>query len=179
MKSETMDRFLDLMTEVELKREEPLIPYGKFDDNVYVVKSGIMRSVYFDGLKETTYSFSLPGTIMISYYSYYLHESTFFQLEACCDSIVMKVAKKPFVELTEQSNDFAQWLLRLSAAQLWIYEKKLSVMNGKAKERFESLIKNRPEILESVPAKIIASYLGIAPEYLSRLKSALRIKQKK
>ncbi len=170
MEDETMDRFIALMTEVELKAGEALIPYGKFDDNVYILKDGIMRTIYFDGLKEITYSFALPGTMMISYYSYYMRSPSFFQLEACCDSVMMKVTKREFVELIRQSNDFAQWIIWLSTAQLWIYEKKLSVVNGDAKERFESLLKNRPEIIEKVSAKIIASYIGITPQYFSKLK---------
>lgn len=174
MKEETMDRFIDLMSEqVELKDSEPLISYGRFDDSVYVLKDGIMRTVYFDGLKETTYTFSLPGTVIISFYPFYMREPSFFQMEACCDSVVMKISRRKFVELIEQSSDFARWIAWLSMAQLWIYEKKLAVVNGDAKERFEALIKNRPEILEKVSAKIIASYIGISPEYLSRLKRQL------
>jgi CRP-like cAMP-binding protein len=171
MKDETMERFLGLMTErQELKGGETLIPYGKFDDNVYVLKSGIVRFVYFDGAKETTFGFSSPGTVMISYYPFYRREPSFFQLEACCESVVMKIPKAKFTKLIEESNDFAQWVLWLWAAQSCLNEKKLAVVNGDAKERFESLVKNRPEIIEKVPKKIIASYIGITPEYLSRLK---------
>jgi CRP-like cAMP-binding protein len=179
MSDETMDMFFGLMTEVELKGGEPLIPYGRFDDNVYILKRGIMRTVYFDGLKEITYSFALPGTMMISYHSYYMRTPSFFQLEACCDSVLMKITKREFVQLMQQSNDFAQWIIWLSAAQLWIYEKKLSVVNGDAKERFESLVKNRPEIIEKVSAKIIASYIGITPQYFSKLKRRYAPEMKK
>jgi CRP-like cAMP-binding protein len=171
MKDETMDRFLGLMTEqVELKEGEPLIPYGKFDNNVYVLKSGIIRSVYFNGCKEITYSFSSPGTVMISYYPFYMREPSFLQREACCESVAMKIRNADLVGLTEQSSDFAQWMLWISTAQLWLYEKKLSVVNGDAKERFCALIKNRPEIVKNVSSRIIASYIGITPEYLCRLK---------
>ena len=180
MKEETMDRFLALVTEqIELKDGEPLIPYGKFDDNVYILRSGIARSIYFDGSKEVTYSFALPGTIMISYYPFYMRDTSYFQIEACCDSVILKITKKDFFELTEQSNDFAQWVIWLLVAQLWIYEKKLSVVNGNARERFESLIKNRPEIMENVPFKTIASYIGITPEYYSRLKKRFAPKKVK
>jgi CRP-like cAMP-binding protein len=170
MKEETMDEFTGLMTEIELKDKEILVPYGKFDNNIYIVREGILRYVYFDGDKEVTFGFALPGTLMISYYSFYKRESSFFQIEACCHSSVMKVAKADFDELTERSNDFALWMLRLSAAQLWHYEQKLAVLNGEAGERLESLFKNRPEIIENVSSRILASYIGIIPSSLSRLK---------
>lgn len=40
------------------------------------------------------------------------------------------------------------------------------------RERFDAMIRNRPEIMENVPLRIIASYLGITPQYLSKLKNA-------
>jgi CRP-like cAMP-binding protein len=171
MADETMDKFLDLMTEVYFKNNEAIVPYGKFDNNIYIVKSGIVRYAYFDGLKEKTFGFALPGTMMISYHSYYHREPSFFQIESCNESVVVKITRTNFDNLMKESNDFAQWMLRLSSAQLWQFEMKLAVVNGTAKERFKALIKNRPEILENVSAKIVASYIGITPQYLSKLKS--------
>ncbi len=177
---ETLDKFVGLMTESrELKTGEALIPYGKFDNNVYVLRSGIIRSVYFDGLKETTHAFAMPGTVVISYYSFYMREPSFSQMEACCDSVVMKITKDKFEELIRQSHDFAQWMMWMSMSQLWFYEKKRTVLNGDAKERFESLVRNRPEIIEKVQAKIIASYIGITPQYLSTLKRQFMLKSRK
>jgi CRP-like cAMP-binding protein len=178
MKDETMDRFVELMSGMELKDKEVLVPYGRFDSNIYIVREGIFRYVYFDGTKEVTFGFALPGTLMISYYSFYKHESSFFQIEACCRSSVMKISKADFDELTERSNDFARWMLRLSAAQLWHYEQKLAVVNGGAGERLEALFKKRPEIIENVSSRILATYIGIIPSSLSRLKRQLMKKQR-
>lgn len=170
MGAETMDMFLGLMSEMKLRRKEALIPYGKIDSNVYVLKNGIMRFFYFDGEKEITFGFSSPGTVIISYYPFYMREPSFFHIEACCDSVVMKMSRRDFVGLIERSHDFSQWIAWISTAQLWLNEKKLMTVNGNAKERFESLLKNRPEILEKVAGKIIASYIGITPQYFSSLK---------
>lgn len=170
MREETMEKFLELMTEVELKRDEPLIPYGKTDSNIYILKSGIIRLVYFDGFRERTHAFALSGTVMISYYPFYGGEPSFCSMQACCDSVVMKIRRDKFVELMKRSHDFAQWMVWISSLQLYSYERKLSVVNGDARERFEALIKNRPEIIEKVQMKIIASYIGVTPQYLSTIK---------
>ncbi len=171
MKDETMDKFIGLLSEGQtLKEGEALIPYGKFENNLYVLKSGIMRLIYFDGLQERTFAFALPGTVMISYYSFYMRKPSFFQLEACCESVALKISRDKFLGLIQESGDFAQWILWMSMGQLWYYEMKLSVVNGNAKERFESLMKNRPEIIEKVQAKIVASYIGVTPQYFCTLK---------
>jgi CRP-like cAMP-binding protein len=180
MSEETMDRFLGLMTEIQLKDNEPLIRCGKLDTNIYVVKSGIMRHAYLDGLKEAIFAFSTPGTMIISWYSFYRRMPSFLQIESCGTTVVAKIAKSDFDALVEQSPDFARWWMRLLVAQHWCLEMKLDAVNGTtAKERFESLVRNRPEIPERVEARFIASYLGITPSYLSRLKQQFDFEQKK
>jgi CRP-like cAMP-binding protein len=178
MSDESMDSFMGLMTEVELKNNEPLIPYGKFDDNIYVLKEGIMRFAYFDGLKEMTFGFSSPGTVIIQYHSFYKREPSFFQVESCGRSTVMKVSRADFERLAKSSSDFLNWMFRISSLQLWLNERKLAVLNGTAKERFEALIRIRPDILKTVSSKVIASYIGVTPSSFSRLKRELTIAEK-
>ena len=167
------DEFIGAMTDIHLKNREVLIPYDKLDTNVYLQKSGITRYCYFDGEREKTYAFTTPGTLMISYHSHFLRKPSFYQFESCGESVVGKLSKKYLDEMIERSHEFAQWMLRISMGQLYANELKQSVVNGLAKERFMSLIKNRPEIMARVPMKTIASYLGVTPEYLYRLKKKL------
>ena len=170
MKGETMDRFLELMTEEHYKRNQPIIDYNELDDSIYVVKDGIVGIAYWDGFREKTHAFALSGSVLASYYALYKRESSFFKLYACCDSVVMKITKAQFLDLVDRSHDFAKWVMWISMGQLWLYEKKLAIINGDAKERFEALIMNRPEIIEKVSSKNIASYVGVTPIYLSKLK---------
>ncbi len=173
---ETMDRYVGLMTEARLRNHEPLIPYGKLDTNIYVLKSGIMRYLYFDGLTERTFAFAVPGTMLMSWSSLYMRQPSFMQLESCGDVVVMKVTKSDFDALTEQSHDFAKWMMRLFIGQHHALEQKLGEVNGTAKERFESFFRNRPEIVGNVESKAIASYIGVTPSYLCRLRSRFRKK---
>lgn len=179
MSDQTMDTFLGLMTRFELKRHKALIPYDKVDDNVYVVKEGIIRIAYFDGLREVTFGFGLPGTLLISYFGLGEGQPAFCKLVACCDSVVMKVSKADFFDLVARSHDFARWMVAMSLNQLLHHEKKLQVVNGDAKERLDSLVEHRPEIIENVSSRIVASYIGITPQYLSALKRTLANKSKK
>ena len=171
-----MDLFLSKMTEVRLKNKEALIPYGKLDTNVYILKEGIVRMLYHEGENDRTHAFALPGTMLLSWHSYYMRYPAFMQLEACTDSTLMKISKKEFDDLIESSPEFAQWILSISMIQLYTYERRLSVISGSAKERFIGLITDRPILMEKVSQGIIASYLGITQSYLSSLKKQLLYK---
>lgn len=170
---EIIDKLLDGMEEIPLKPNDILIMSGKVDGNIYVVKEGVVRYSYMNGLREMTFAFALPGTMIMSMFSYYFHQPTFYQIEACCESVAVKITKQKFDSLVAESHDFAQWALRMAYGQLCFFEMKNCVINGDAKERFLSLVKNRPEIMEKVPLKFVASYLGITQSYLSRLKKQL------
>lgn len=57
--------------------------------------------------------------------------------------------------------------------QMFFMEFKNSVFMGNARERYLQLLAKRPEIIRHVYLKIIASYLGVTPNYLSNLRRSL------
>lgn len=176
MSDKLFERFIGLGTEIHLKDKEELIPYGKFDPNVYVQKSGILRACYFDGNSEKTFGFSSPGSIMMSYHSFFMHRPSFFQFVSCGDTVVLKIMKKDLNELVESSHEFAKWMLSVQYMELYYNEFKCSAITGYAKDRYRLLVQKRPEILSLVSVKIIASYLGVTPNYLSWLKKISSVK---
>lgn len=171
---DVLNLFLGMMKTVQVKAGEALIYGGAKDDSIYFVKEGIMCYRYFDGSKEKTHVFAMPGTMMVSWHSYYMNLPSFYHVEACCDSVVLKLSKNDFDALIDRYHVFAKWISRMLFCQMYFFEMKTSVIQGSAKERFISLIKNRPEIMEKVQLKIIAEYLGITQSYLSRLKKNLK-----
>jgi hypothetical protein len=72
------------------------------------------------------------------------------------------------------SHEFTRWLSAIHEAQCYFNEFKHVAIIGSAKERYRTLVEKRPEVLARVPLKIIASYLGVAPNYLNYLKKKLR-----
>lgn len=169
-----LDRLLASATEVRIRPGHTLVGYGRLDDNIYIIKEGIVRVAWFDGTNERTYGFAMPGTMMISYHCYYMRQPSFFQFEACRRHVTaLKITKKELDSLVDSSHEVAKWMLHLSLGQLHINEVKLSAINGTARERFEGMIKNRTEIMSGVSMRTVASYLGITPAYLCRLKKEL------
>lgn len=58
----------------------------------------------------------------------------------------------------------------MAQCQIFFFEMKNRIIAGTAKERYISFLKNRPDILNQVQLKIIASYLDVTPQYLSKLR---------
>ncbi len=151
-----------------------IIEMGKTCPDVFIVKDGIIRVWDFDGEKERTFGFGLPGTIFESKHSFVMHGPSYYQVETCCQSTILRIPEKEFWKTVESDHSFAIFMLHNAYGELYSHEfKESTVNNGTAKERFEAMLKYRPVILEKVPQKIIASYLGITSEYFSMLKRRL------
>lgn len=151
-----------------------IIEMGKTCPDVFIVKDGIIRVWDFDGVKERTFGFGLPGTIFESKHSFVMHGPSYYQVETCCPSTILRIPEKEFWKTVAEDHSFAIFMLHNAYGELYSHEfKESTINNGSARERFEAMLKYRPIILEKVPQKIIASYLGITSEYFSVLKRRL------
>lgn len=169
-----VDSFIDLGTVVEYGPGEAITAEGSVDPGVYMLVEGIIRSWCWDGIVEKTAYFGTPGTMCVSFHSYLMGQAAPNTHEACCRSLLLRVSRESFNRLIDESHDFAKWALVNAQQQLYFFERKNRLIQGSARERYESLLKNRPEVARNVPLKMIASYLGITPQYLSRLRARMR-----
>lgn len=171
---EIIDKFLSYTEEIKVRPKERLIDYGCINTNVYCIKDGIIRLFHIEDSKERTYGFATPGTIITSLHSYYLRQPAFIMAENCnSDAEVLRISKAQFDRLMEESHEFSRWMFNIAMGQLYTCEHKLSLINGTAKDRYLAIMKNRPDIIKVVPSNVIASYLGVTPQYLCHLKSEL------
>ncbi len=169
---ETMFRTLiDLGKRLKLKRREAIIKEGEVSDNMYIIVNGVMRIYYLDGNQEVTHAFGSNGTMVHPMHCYYKHLPSPDTYEACCPTELLMISREDFNNLSMNDDNFARWLLSISQLQLFHFELRRKVIRGDATERYRKLVVHRPEILQKVPLKIIASYLGITPEYLSNIRS--------
>ncbi len=173
MPDELVDRFIGASTEVCLKDKEVLIPYGKVDTNLYIQKAGILRSCYYNGENEKTYGFSSPGGPILCYHSTLWGRPSVIQIVSCGESTVLKISKEKLDELMKSSHEMVQWVLLLYSMQPYATEYKCTVISETPSQRYLWLFDNRPEIIERVPSKILASYLDVTPSHLSYLKRTL------
>ena len=147
-----------------------MIEAGKINTNVYLIKEGILRISYLCDAREVTFGFGGPGSFLLSPHSFYMNRPAFVQVDTCKNgAVVLCMTRSRFYELMESHHEFARWMFDIAIYQIFGFEMKASLISGSAKERYISLIRNRPEVLRYISKKNIASYLDVTPEYLSRI----------
>lgn len=170
-KGRGIDELLELAHEEVYTRGQAIIREGSKCPDIYIVTRGIVRFADLDGDRERTFAFALPGSIVMSKHSFVMDLPSYYRVEACCDTNVLVIDRDDFWALLERNHDLALWMLKYAYGECYYQEyKNASVHNGTAADRYRRMLNDRPEITDRVPQKMVASYLGVTPEYLSKLK---------
>lgn len=133
------------------------------------MESGLLRSYSIDETgKEHIYMFGAEKWLVADICEPDIPCQLF--IDAIEDSVIQVATKE---ELLQTTPDVRPLLRRLNKMQSRI----IMLMSSSAKERYEHFVKTYPNIIQRVPLKMIASYLGITPEALSRVRHELAQKK--
>jgi CRP-like cAMP-binding protein len=159
---------------------EPLTVYknniveeqGKTPEYLYFIARGYMRLFYYDnnGDEATTY-FGIPGTFIASFLSFIHAKQASENVECITDCELVRIARPNLVKLIDESESFKKLSLTIFEQAIATTEKRannLATLN--AEQRYKKFIEEQPLLLQNIPVQYIASYLGMKPESLSRIR---------
>lgn len=138
---------------------------------VYFVNKGILRSYYLKEGEEVTTQFYFPNSYCASYSSFLTRTKGRLNVDCLEDVELLALSFENVQHLYKTYPTFNTFGRRVSEfLYIEFYERFSSFMLDDAKSRYLDLMMKRPEVLKTVPNYMIASYIGITPESLSRLK---------
>lgn len=157
---------------IKISKGDLWVKEGKICDQVAYVQNGKLRVFYNDDSgNEVTCFFVLPDNFISSFTSFLTNTPTTENISAIEDTSLMTISKKELESLSDSIPKVHIWR-RIVAENLFItMEKRIAMLQSQtANERYERLIKENPDIILSVPLQYTASFLGITPQHLSRLR---------
>lgn len=165
---------LDCMEEVRFKKRELIVREGSKNSHLYLIKQGVWRGYYHKDGVDTTLWFASEGEAAFSVWGYVDNANSLINIETMSDSIAYRISRPELNQLFSSSIALANLGLRLMERQFLTQESSMiSAGSPRAKERYLTLIKEMPELLQHVPLKYIASYLWITPQSLSRIRAEI------
>ena len=167
---EIIDEMLSKCEILTFDTYDNIIDIGEIKPDIYILKTGVLQKVVVHNNQEITHNFGTEGTIFLSYSSFLLNQPSCIRISACCKCEVYKIKQEDFKELLNRYNEFSLWFLHVCLFQLYTYDYKSSMKQGDALSRYNKMMADRPEIFKQVPLKMIASYLGITQQHLSRIR---------
>jgi CRP-like cAMP-binding protein len=165
-------RFRDMFIESEIPPKTVLLHEGEIANQFHFIKKGCLRMWFNKEGKDITLQFFFEGQGVASIDSLISSQPSMFTIESIESTVLLSISKGHFEQLQqfypEVKEGFHEMLFQRfrNYAQLF-----LSRIKDSPQERYEDLIKNHPEIIKRVPQHYIASYLGITPISLSRIRN--------
>lgn len=124
------------------------------------------------GDSDITESFSFEGEIVVRFESLFTGRASRKGIQIMEDSELFAIDSVRFFALFDQYPELRQAFGKIVETSLVEFINRLeSIQFNTAEERYKSLIENTPDIIRRIPLKHIASYLGITPVSLSRIRA--------
>jgi len=124
--------------------------------------------------KEITFGFSFSGEFISAYDSFLTQTPSCYQLEALVDTKLWSISYKDLQEVYKNTTS-GNVIGRFIAEKLFLIKSKReqSLLNETSEQRYLNLFKERPNVIKQVPLKYIASYIGVTPQALSRIRKRI------
>jgi CRP-like cAMP-binding protein len=174
---ETQHHFSDLRECYDVKhvaKGEVLLREGEIEQYVTFVEKGLLRSYYLIDGKEFPMYFCRENCWISSYASFLMQIPGQYNVDALEDTTIIRLKYEMVMDAYRMIPAFSQFG-RLLAESLYmtLEEKNSDWLLKSPQERYEKILKTEPWILMRVPQYMIAAYLGITPEALSRIRRRL------
>lgn len=164
-----------LFSPKKLRRRQYILQQDDICKNLIFVEKGILRSYSIDSKgNEHIIQFAPEGWWISDVYSFLTGEAAVYNIEAIEDSELLLISKSSLDELYERVPKFERYFRLLSQANMVATHRRLTAtLSASADEKYLRLLSAYPNIVARVPQHMIASYLGITPETLSRVRKRI------
>lgn len=164
----------------KLRKRQYLLQEGEICKNLVFVAKGLLRTYNIDEKGSEHMSiFGWEGWWLSDFNSFLTGQPAVFNIDAIEDSELLMLSRNEYEALTLAVPVMDRYFRILYQNSLVTKERRLmSTITHSAEERYLQLLESSPQMAERIPQNLIASYLGIAPETLSRIKKNLLSKNR-
>jgi CRP-like cAMP-binding protein len=175
LNSQQITLVISKVTEVILEKDEYFSEAGKIPKQVGFVIEGVVRGCYYSNIgEEITRCFINESNLIVDYTNFEASSSSSEYLQACTDCKLLVFSK---VDWDELSSTIVGWdNIKNKMVQKCMFQKSRQspVISQDGTTRYLEFIKNYPSLVNRIPLAYVASYLGVTPQSLSRIRKNIR-----
>lgn len=173
--SESEWEFIASRLEVKTyKKKEFLIKSNTIENKIYFILEGVIRMFIDLPEKDITVDFGFPNNFISSYSSFLTQNPSVSCIQSLTKSKVIYITREDLDEIYKQTK-VGESIGRIFAEEFFRYKSKreLSFLIESPTERYLNLVKEQQQLIQEIPQKYLASYIGITPQALSRIRGKI------
>jgi CRP-like cAMP-binding protein len=172
---EDLDYVLPFYRTIDLDTNDHFLDFGAISKQIGFVDKGILRSYDIDKYdSEVTKYFIRQGQFVVDLESFYNNSPSESAIQAVVPTRIYAISRSNWSKVSEEIPKLFILSKSLTEATLLNKIKDNDFLNyGTARDKYEAFLKRYPDLATQLPQHLIASYLKITPQSLSRLRKQL------
>lgn len=148
-----------------------ILKKGQTENYLSFIEKGIIRLNVPGEENDLTFGFAFENSFVSAYDSFLTQSPSMYNVESLTETILWRISYRDLQSIYAETA-IGNTIGRYASEDLYLKKSKreLSLLNDSAEERYTKLFSERPELIEKIPGKYIASYIGITPQALSRIR---------
>jgi len=168
-----LDRIAGFFKPKTVKKNDILLQEGSISKEFYYIHTGSIRTLFIDknGYEKTRYVV-LDNQIGTTLASFITQKASIESIEALDDTKILAISHNDFYRLIKEIDNWKNFYQKILEKAYSFQNKKIeALVTLTAKQRYEQLLAENPILIQRLSNKVLASYLDMREETLSRLKS--------
>lgn len=166
--------FKSLFKEMHIKKGDFFLKAGEINNKLGFVNKGLIRYFVYKNDDESTIEFSSEGEFIAEYQSFLDNSEAIQYIQAIEDTILMVTDNEGLQQIynkTKHGNLIGRLVIEYRYNHLM--KQLLSIYMHNPEQRYRNFIKVYPNLIQRVPQYYIASYVGVKPQSLSRIRKRI------
>ncbi len=171
------DKYISYYHRMEVPAKTILLREGEVSKRAFLIEKGCLRVWFNNKGKDVTFQFFFEDNIVSSGESFSKGIPSYYSIETIEPSILHWIHKDDLTTIMKDINEIPEMkdnmLNAMFERQFHYMRLFISLIRDTPEERYLNLMKENPDIIQRVPQHYIATYLGITPVSLSRIRNRL------
>ncbi len=170
-----LDFLSQYFTEVHFDKDTLITRAGDVEHSLYYLSEGIVRYFYYNPTtdKETTVDILFAEQFFMSYASFVKQEPSLFSIQALKEVTAYKIGREHLEHLIEKQKYLQIKTDILEHLLIEKMQREAQFLLQSPEEIYCNLLEKDPKLIQNIPLKYIASYIGITPQALSRIRKRI------